>query len=168
MKKLKQKFLFAHMEAAKAYAKLSHCKRLKVGAILLTKEGMTAQGYNGRPAGEPNVGETDEGVTHPDVRHAEVNALKKITRSTESSVGSVMFTTHMPCRQCSIDMVDAGVSTVIYEETYRDDSGVKYLLMKGVNVYHIDNGRLFYLCISGDGLIQQLYRSEDRCPEIVV
>ena len=165
MATIKRKFLFAHMAAAKIYSKLSHCKRLQVGALLVTTDGLTAQGYNGRPSGEPNVGETAEGITHPDVRHAEVNALKKITKSTVSSTGSFMVVTHAPCRQCAIDMVDANIRLVVYGEDYRDTSGIEYLLRHGVTVYQIFEENLYLVIGSNTGLMK-CFRSAERSPEI--
>lgn len=137
MKKIKRKFVFAHMKTAWVYSALSHCKRLQVGAVLVKNNNPIAIGYNGRPSGEPNVGEIDGG-THPDVQHAEKNALKKITRSNESSVGSVMFCTDSPCRNCAIDMVDAGITAVFFQRRYRDVSGIEYLKKYNVLVYFVD------------------------------
>lgn len=135
--KIKRKVLAAHMRAARSYAECSYCERLKVGTVIQTKSGSTYIGYNGTPAGEPNVCEVD-GVTHPDVRHSEVNALKKLTRSTESSVGSIAVTTHAPCRQCAIDLADAGIEAVVFGEFYRSYSGIEYLVKKGVRVYRYE------------------------------
>ena len=134
---MKRKFLFSHLETARVYSKLSHCNRLKVGALIVKNNNPIAMGYNGRPSGEPNVGELD-GITHPDVIHAERNALKKILRSTESSVGATIFVTHSPCRQCAIDIVDAGITNVFFGIPYRDRNGIEYLVDHNINVYFID------------------------------
>lgn len=135
--KIQRKILRAHMLAARSYAECSYCQRLKVGTVIQTKSGSTYIGYNGRPAGEPNVCEIGD-VTHPDVRHSEINALKKLTRSTESSVGSIAITTHSPCKQCAIDLVDAGIEVVVFGELYREQDGIDHLVNKDVRVFKYD------------------------------
>ncbi len=139
MNKLKTKFVYAHIKAAKNYAEeLSYCVRLKVGAVVVKNDGIISFGYNGMPAGEENVCELEDGTTNPRVRHAEINALRKLVRSSESSVGSVMFITDAPCPICSIEISEAGVSAVVFERTYRDMTGVEQLLRKGVKVFRVD------------------------------
>lgn len=152
--RIKRNVLKAHMLAARSYAECSYCERLKVGTVIQTNSGSTYIGYNGRPAGEPNICEID-GVTHPDVRHSEINALKKLTRSTESSIGSIAITTHAPCKQCAIDLVDAGVIAVVFGEFYRSYDGFKYLAQKGVRVfrYEAESDMLFFYDSHNDAFV---------------
>lgn len=131
----KPEMISAHLNAARGYSKLSYCTRLKVGAVLTKDDSILSYGYNGRPSGEPNVCEIDEETTHPDVVHAERNALKKLYRQTNSSEGGVMYQTHSPCRGCAIEIVDAGITAVVYEVDFRSPDGIRYLLNKGVRVY---------------------------------
>ncbi len=54
------KFHIAHMEAAFAYSKLSHCKRAKVGALLVSHDHRPLlSGYNGTSAGQNNCCEEE-------------------------------------------------------------------------------------------------------------
>lgn len=139
MSLIKTKFVYAHAKTARNYAEeLSYCVRLKVGAVLVKNDSLIAFGYNGMPSGEPNVCELDDGTTNPRVRHAEINALRKLVRSSESAVGSVMFVTHAPCPICAIEIYEAGVSAVVFEDVYRDMSGIVQLLKKGVKVFRVD------------------------------
>jgi dCMP deaminase len=127
------------MKAARSYAdELSYCVRLKVGALIVKDERMISFGYNGMPSGEPNVCELDDGTTNPRVRHAEPNALRKLIRSNESAVGSIMFITDSPCPNCAIDIFEAGIAAVVFEREYRDVSGIRFLLSKGVKVFRVD------------------------------
>lgn len=137
------KHILSHMDVAIRYSQLSYCQRLKVGAVAVKDQSIIAHGYNGTPSGEPNVCELDDGTTSPDVRHAEANVLKKITRSTNSSVGSSLFVTHSCCKQCAIDIVDAGIVEVYYKNEYRDLSGIEYLKRKGVRVYRVNHEEVF-------------------------
>ena len=73
-------------------------------------------------------------VTKPEVLHAESNALAKVMRSTRSAKGATMFVTHAPCLECSKIMSQAGITKVVYEQDYRDSSGVEYLQKCGVEV----------------------------------
>lgn len=149
---LKPKFILAHAKATKIYAEeLSYCVRLKVGAMVVKNDRIISFGYNGMPSGEPNVCELEDGTTNPRVRHAEINALRKLIRSNESSLGATMFVTHAPCPNCSIEIFEAGISSIVYENVYRDMSGVETLLQKGLKVYRVDTENKHIFKISQDG-----------------
>lgn len=141
---LKNKFVFAHAKAARVYAELSYCERLKVGAVIVKNNTPISIGYNGMPSGEPNVCELPDGTTNPRVRHAEINALRKLIRSHESAVGSTMFLTDSPCANCAIEIFESGVTSVVFERAYRDMSGIHQLTEKGIKVYQVDveNGKI--------------------------
>jgi dCMP deaminase len=78
-------------------------------------------------------------VTKPETLHAEMNALMKVAQSTESSTGATLFCTHAPCMDCAKAIYQAGISTVYYKETYRDDRGVKFLTQGGLDVHQHSN-----------------------------
>ena len=73
--------------------------------------------------------------TRPEVLHAESNALMKVAKSTESSEGATLFCTHAPCIDCAKLIYQAGISTVYYQEQYRDDAGLRFLTQGGINVH---------------------------------
>ncbi len=73
--------------------------------------------------------------TKAEVLHAETNAIAKVSRSTESSEGAVLFCTHAPCIECAKLIYQAGISTVYYKEKYRDDTGLQFLVQGNVNVH---------------------------------
>jgi dCMP deaminase len=145
---LKNKFVFAHAKAARNYAEeLSYCVRKKVGSLIVKSDSVISYGYNGMPSGEPNVCELPDGTTDPRVRHAEINALRKLIRSSESSVDAVMFVTDSPCPNCAIEIAESGIAAVVFEREYRDVSGIIHLLKKGVKVFRVDtDSRLIYPC----------------------
>lgn len=132
----KEKYMKAYMENAASWAKTSEATRLKVGCVIVDKEsgGIIAQGCNGTPSGwHTNVCENeDSGETEWFVQHAEVNALNKLRKSTMSSVGSVVFVTHSPCKYCALQLIDAKVSHVYYMQEYRDLTGVDLLKKYGI------------------------------------
>ncbi len=146
---MKDKHKIAYMKCAEAFAECSPAKRLKVGSVLVKNNRIISCGYNALPAhidGDCEVWVPNPNgltrdmvlVTRPEVRHSERNCLKGLEKSNETSIGSIMFTTHSCCLQCAIDIVDAGVVKFIYKEDYRSNDGIEYLLANGVEVEKLD------------------------------
>ena len=135
---MKPKFVDNFMKVAELTATLSYAKRLQVGAVIVKGNQTIGTGYNGMPTDWENNCEIEleDGAlkTKPEVLHAEMNVLMKVAQSTESSTGAVMFCTHAPCMDCAKAIYQAGVTTVYYKETYRDDSGLRFLSQGGINV----------------------------------
>jgi deoxycytidylate deaminase len=90
------------------------------------------------PSGEPNVCELADGTTDPRVRHAEINALRKLIKSAESSTDSVLFCTDAPCPICAIELAESGVAAVYYQTLYHNTSGIANLVKRGVPVFRVD------------------------------
>ena len=147
---MKPKFVDYYMKIAEVTSSLSYAKRLQVGAVIVKDNQILATGYNGMPSGWENVCETEvietyagfEGailntklVTKPEVLHAETNAIAKVSQSTESSKDSTLFCTHAPCIECAKLIYQSGITTLYYKHQYRDDSGIKFLQLSGVNVH---------------------------------
>lgn len=141
---MKRKHIIAHMEAAFVYAKLSYCKRRQVGCLMVKNGNIISHGYNGTPSGEENNCEGEDGHTKDNVIHAEDNALRKLTKSTESADGADVFLTTAPCVRCAERLVDAEVSNVYYVDVYRNDDGLKYLRKHAVFVEQITLNELIY------------------------
>ena len=87
----------AYMRMALEWAKLSHCERKQVGALIVKDQMIIADGYNGTPSGFPNVCEADDGTTHWYVLHAEANAITKLAKSNNSAEGATLYITLSPC-----------------------------------------------------------------------
>jgi dCMP deaminase len=124
------------MDTAKRFAELSHCERLKVGAIVVKDDRIISIGYNGMPTGWDNCCECD-GKTKDEVLHAEANALTKLAKSTESGDGAVLFCTHSPCIDCAKLIVQSGISDVYYDENYRSEEGLKFLTKSGIRIHNV-------------------------------
>lgn len=75
--------------------------------------------------------------TKSEVSHAEENLITKLSRSTESAEGGIMFVTHNPCFVCSRMIYGAGIKEVYYSYDYRDDSGIHFLKNCGIKVEKI-------------------------------
>lgn len=117
--------------------RMSFCERKKVGCVIVKGGNIIAYGWNGMPKGESNICELDPDTTNPLVLHAEKNALNKLRRSTESSVGADMYVTMCPCTPCAVDIVDAEISRVFYLDLYRCASGIEYLEKHGIPVQQL-------------------------------
>lgn len=119
----------AYLEMALVFSKTSAAQRLKVGCVIVRDGQVLSLGINGTPSGwNTNICENDvTGLTEWFVKHAEVQALNKLRKSTESSVGATMYITHSPCKHCCLDIIDAGIKRVVYLHQYRDVSGIDLL-----------------------------------------
>jgi len=142
---MKQKFIDYYMRVAELTSTLSYAKRLQVGSVIVKGNKILATGYNGMPSGWDNECETTEIVeldekfvkqlvTKQEVLHSETNAIAKVSASTESSEGAVMFCTHAPCINCAKLIYQSGINSLYYRNTYRDTSGIEFLEKSGVSV----------------------------------
>lgn len=140
---MKQKYIDAHMKVAETYATLSTAVKLKVGAIVVKEDRIISIGYNGMPSGWSNECEDNFGldlkgnptlVTKPEVLHAETNAIAKLARSSESGLDATMFITHAPCINCAKLIYQSGISKVYYRNSYRETTGIEFLLKGGIEV----------------------------------
>jgi dCMP deaminase len=129
----------AYLRIAREWSLLSYCKRKQVGAIIVKDRMIISDGYNGTPSGFENCCEDDEGLTRWDVLHAEANAILKVARSTQSCEGATLYITLSPCKECSKLIHQSGIKRVVYQNGYRDDSGIQFLIKAGVEVIHIPN-----------------------------
>lgn len=131
------KFDLAYLKMAMEWAKLSYCKRRKVGALIVKDRMIISDGYNGTPSGFENCCEDDDGKTHWYVLHAEANAILKLARSTQSAKDATLYLTLSPCRECSKLAMQAGIKKVVYMDDYSDDSGIEFLRSHGVEILKI-------------------------------
>ena len=135
---MKSKLIRAHMKAAFAYAECSTAERAKVGCVIVKDDRIISIGYNGMPSGWTNICESEDYKTKPEVLHAESNAVAKLARSAESGMSSVAFVTMAPCLDCAKLLYQAGVSELYYAETYRDNSGLNFLLACGIPIHRYE------------------------------
>ena len=127
MKKKQLKYDQAYMRMAFEWAKLSHCDRKKVGALIVKDRMIISDGFNGTPTGFDNCCEDKEGITKWEVLHAEANAILKVASSTQSAKNATLYITLSPCTQCSKLIHQAGIKRVVYAKEYRDASGIDFL-----------------------------------------
>ena len=112
------------MAMAKLFAKRSTCKRLQVGAVLVTPDGRSiSQGYNGTATGQPHCPglENHHEWSKNHEIHAEENALLFCARSPSSSIGCTLYVTTFPCTKCANHLIQAKVERVVYGSRYDRD-----------------------------------------------
>ena len=132
------KYDIAYLKIAREWGKLSYCKRRQVGAIIVKDNMIISDGYNGTPSGFENVCEDDTNFTKWYVLHAEANAITKVASSTQSSEGATLYISLSPCKNCSKLIHQAKIKRVVYEEQYKDTSGLEFLQKAGVEVCQIE------------------------------
>jgi len=129
----------AYLRIAQEWGKLSHCKRKQVGALIVKDRMIISDGYNGTPTGFENYCEDEEGYTKWYVLHAEANAILKVAASTQSCKGATLYITLSPCKECSKLIHQAGIIRVVYQNGYKDDSGLRFLEKAGIEIEHIED-----------------------------
>ncbi len=112
------------MRMAYVVAERGSCQRKRVGAVIVRDLDRTivATGYNGAPRGMPDCLTVGCDVRVIDGRescvrtlHAESNALDRFTPSKQTHS---LYTTVIPCRNCALRIVQAGIDRVYYHEHY--------------------------------------------------
>jgi len=129
----------AYLKMAKEWAKLSHCSRKQVGALIVRDRMIISDGYNGTPTGFDNCCEDDKGDTHWYVLHAEANALTKLAKSNQNGNNATLYITLSPCKECSKLILQAGITRVVYINGYKDTSGIDFLEGAGIQLTQIEH-----------------------------
>lgn len=119
---------------ASEWAKLSHCKRKQVGALIVRDRMIISDGFNGTPSGYDNECETPDNETKWHVLHAEANAILKVARSTQSCDDATLYVTLSPCKECSKLIHQSGIKRVVFGKRYSDTEGIDFLKEAGVEV----------------------------------
>lgn len=134
------------MEMAYLIASWSSCIRegRQVGAVIVKDKRILTTGYNGAPAGVVSC--RDKGVcirnelgiesgTHHEICqavHAEQNAIIQAAKFGISVNDSTLYCTHQPCSICMKMIINAGISTVIYDQGYPDEATIALADESGV------------------------------------
>lgn len=130
-----------YIRMTQIWSENSYCVRLKVGALIVKDKMIISDGYNGTPTGFENVceffDEKEQSLkTKSYVLHAEANAITKIAKSANSSMGATIYITAAPCVECSKLIIQSGIVRVVYAQEYRDKSGIELLERAGIEVVY--------------------------------
>jgi len=135
--KKQKRYDLAYLRMAQTWGELSHCRRKKVGALIVKDKMIISDGYNGTPSGFENACEDDDNYTKWYVLHAEANAILKVAGSTQSCKGSTLYITLSPCKECSKLIHQSGIIRLVYSKKYKDSSGLKFLEKAGVELTYL-------------------------------
>lgn len=135
-----------YMQCACRFAEVSKAIRKKVGAVIVTNQGIVIPGVNGMPSGMSNKCEhhveSMQGnvhlITKEEVIHAELNCILKAAKEGVSVLGSTLYVTLSPCLRCSSMIIQSGIKRVVYLETYRDTTGLDLLKDAGIMTEHFE------------------------------
>ncbi|PIR49187.1 hypothetical protein COU80_00355 [Candidatus Peregrinibacteria bacterium CG10_big_fil_rev_8_21_14_0_10_55_24] len=120
------------MEIAYTWAKRATCLRRRVGAVIAKDKQQLTAGYNGAPRGVPHCIELGgclreklkipSGQRHEICRgtHAEQNAITQAAKFGISIEGSTLYCNTFPCVICTKMILNAGITTVVYDSDYDD------------------------------------------------
>ncbi len=129
-----------YLRMARIWAENSYCTRRQVGALLVKDKMIISDGYNGTPSGFENVCELDDGTTKPYVLHAEANAITKVAKSNNNSLGATLYVTASPCMECAKLIIQSGIKRVVYSEKYRLTDGLDLLKRANIETKFIEIG----------------------------
>ena len=125
-----QRWQYYFMDVALLTSQLSHCIKLKVGAIAVRERRIICTGFNGTLPGACNCCEEEvDGVlkTKPDTEHAERNLIYHAARHGIALEGADLYVTHAPCVVCARAIIMAGIASVSYRHDYKSDAGLNLL-----------------------------------------
>ena len=112
-------------EIVQVTSKRSPCDRLKVGCLLVHKNRIISQGYNGFLPDCPH-----ESIVRNDHEqatiHAEQNAICDCAKRGVSTLESIVYVTHYPCIIWTRLLLASGISEIKYIEDYKNDELVEY------------------------------------------
>lgn len=129
-----------YLKMADIWAQNSYCKRRKVGALLVKDKMIISDGYNGTPSGFENDCEDENNKTKAYVLHAEANAITKVAKSGNNSLGATLYVTSSPCLECSKLIIQAGIKRVVFTENYRLEDGINLLKRANIDVEQVEPG----------------------------
>lgn len=128
------------------------CPRRQVGAVIVKDRRILATGYNGAPRGLSHCPEDGEKHDWPRgcmraghcIRslHAEQNALLQAAMIGVACEGSSIYVTCLPCNTCAKMIINAGISTVIYEGDYPDDFSLELFREAEMELLRYVDGKL--------------------------
>ena len=135
-----------NMKIAHLIAERSTCTRKKVGCVVTTSTGaIITTGFVGSPSGLPHC--LDEGcIIGPNggcIRtvHAEQAAIAFAARRGVGLDNSILYVTLSPCVSCAMLIINSGIKKVVYDEEYRDTTGINTLRQAGIEVIRWKNAQ---------------------------
>jgi dCMP deaminase len=110
------------MKHAYLIATKSKDPRTKIGAVLVKKNIIISEGFNGFPRGVVDLTSRyiDRETKYRFVVHSELNAILNASRHGVNTEDSDCYTQAMPCCECAKALIQAGIKSVIIHEGWPD------------------------------------------------
>ena len=124
------------MSVAELFGRRSSCPRAEVGAIAVLEGRIIASGYVGASHGQPHctqVGcDMENGHCVRSV-HAEANLVAWAARVGTSLLGTTVWCTHAPCKNCAKLFSNTGIRALVWKNLYTPN-GIGLLRLVGIDV----------------------------------
>jgi len=117
-----------YLKVADLIAQQSYAEDRKVGALIVKDGNIISFSYNGTPPNTNNDTQTNT------VLHAEAQAIAKVARSNNNTVGSTLYCTLSPCIDCAKLIFSVGIKRVVFKDTYKCTDGIEFLRKMGVGI----------------------------------
>lgn len=124
------------MRMAEVVAMRGTCERLQVGAVIARDGRSISTGYNGNVANVAHCKHDDDRPCSS-AMHAEANAIAYAARNGVATSDAHLYTTHMPCFDCSRLIINAGIKRVFFVVPYRKQDGLDLLMNAGIEVFRL-------------------------------
>ena len=119
--KFSKKSYFMELALNQAKISLGNTKKNPaVGCVLVKKNRIIAQGYNGFLPGCPHISQVRDGHEQATV-HAEQNAIADCAKRGASCEECTAYITHYPCLNCMKILCAAGIKEIKYIDDYKND-----------------------------------------------
>jgi len=132
------------MKIAEQVATRSTCNRKHVGAVIVRDRTILSTGYNGSLRGAPHcidVGCEMENAHCVRTVHAEANAVAQAARNGVKIDGGEAYITASPCLTCFKLLANSGITTIYYNEFYRDDRITRYAREAKIKLVYMGEGK---------------------------
>jgi len=132
------------MKIASAVSERSTCDRAMVGCVLVRDKRILTTGFNGSPTGQDHCDEIGHLIVDGHcVRtiHAETNAIIQAALHGVSTRGAICYVTHLPCINCTKALINAGITRIVYGESYRvDENAISFIKAAEIEIVQHTNG----------------------------
>ena len=156
-----------YMKIARTVATRANCTGAQVGAVLVRDNRIISTGFNGTPQGfvncrdggcvrcrdralrkagrisELTYGDLSDSEKHLDLCicvHAEANAVLSAARAGMRTDGSVLYVSYKPCFSCVKELLQAGVTRVVYLEDWVHSHEASLVQQYELLVEHLRRG----------------------------
>ncbi len=138
------------INVAREIATMSKCVSYKVGAVIVRDGRILSTGYNGTPAGYINCQdkfphyqpqfdrEAHHKFSDKYELHAEMNAILFAAKTGIHIDGSIIYCTLQPCFECTKNLINSGIKTIVYgvryDKTDNFEEWLTFLTENGIKV----------------------------------